>query len=94
MDSELLLTLTAVIKVIIVFYIGNFRDDKLHGPGKFTWKDGKIYEGNFKDTKMHGRGKIFYPNGQAVEGFWEDDHNVSLDAVHQAKYEKQSSKLY
>jgi antitoxin component YwqK of YwqJK toxin-antitoxin module len=66
MDMELSLTLTELIKVSIFIDLGNFREDKLNGIAKFTWKDGKIYEGNFKDTKMHGRGKIYYPNGQVV----------------------------
>ena len=36
---------------------------------------------------MHGPGKIIYGNGQVVEGIWENDHNVSLEAVKQGGYD-------
>jgi hypothetical protein len=33
---------------------GDWKDDKLHGEGKFTSADGTVYDGELKNGKMHG----------------------------------------
>jgi hypothetical protein len=45
---------------------GNFKRDEINGPGKFRWKDGKVYEGSFRKSMFDGKGKIIYPNGKVA----------------------------
>lgn len=37
-------------------YIGEFKDDRLHGRGAYTFKDGGVYEGPFIKDKKEGHG--------------------------------------
>ena len=39
-------------------YVGEYKDDKKHGQGTFTWSDEGKYEGKWKDGKFHGQGDI------------------------------------
>ena len=60
-------------------YIGEWKDDKLHGQGTYTWKEeGDQYIGEFKDGKKHGQGTYnFGPNskfaGDQYVGEWNDN---------------------
>ena len=44
----------------------------MHGQGKFTWDDGRIYEGEYVDDKKHGHGKFIWPDGKIYDGSWAD----------------------
>jgi hypothetical protein len=35
----------------------------MQGKGKYTWKNGNIYEGTFVADKMNGYGKLTFANG-------------------------------
>ncbi len=37
-------------------YIGEFKDNTMHGIGKYIWKDGKFYDGQWVNNQMHGKG--------------------------------------
>jgi len=37
-------------------YVGDWRDNKAHGKGKFVHVDGDIYEGYWANDKANGRG--------------------------------------
>lgn len=39
-----------------------------HGNGKFTWKNGDVYEGNFINNSIEGRGKITFHDRKTYEG--------------------------
>lgn len=54
-------------------YDGNWRDDKAHGKGKFTYPDGDVYEGEWENDKANGFGVYRRENGGKYEGFWRDD---------------------
>ena len=58
-------------------YIGEWKDGKKHGQGKYTSADdngeGDKYIGEFKDDKKHGQGKYIWPNGDEYEGDFKDD---------------------
>ena len=51
-------------------YHGEFRSDKRHGKGKFTYPDGDEYEGEFVAGKREGFGKYTYHSGGYYEGEW------------------------
>ena len=44
-------------------YEGDFKNDKSHGHGVFTYANGDKYTGDYKDDKRHGKGKYFYKSG-------------------------------
>jgi hypothetical protein len=44
-------------------YEGEFRDNKLHGHGDFTFPDGRRYEGEWVNDTMHGEGTFRYADG-------------------------------
>ncbi|KPK85452.1 MAG: hypothetical protein AMS27_07305 [Bacteroides sp. SM23_62_1] len=54
-------------------YIGEWKDEKKNGHGKFTWEDGRIYEGDWKDDMMTGYGTFTWPDGSRYEGQWFDN---------------------
>ncbi|VDQ00890.1 unnamed protein product [Trichobilharzia regenti] len=43
------------------FYVGQTHNDKRNGNGKFTMKDGSVYEGDFTDGEISGKGRRYYP---------------------------------
>nr|BBC28437.1 1-phosphatidylinositol-4-phosphate 5-kinase [Yamagishiella unicocca] len=42
------------------------------GEGKYTWRDGSIYEGSWKEGAKHGVGKYTWPSGATYHGEWRD----------------------
>ena len=52
-------------------YTGHFKDGKLHGDGKITFKENEsYYEGHFKNGIPHGYGKIIHEDKSKYEGDW------------------------
>ena len=64
-------------------YVGEFKDDMLHGQGTFTYPDGRQYVGEYVDGLKHGQGTATYANGDQEEGIWEEGEFL---------YEKKASK--
>lgn len=56
----------------INFLLGEYRYDKKHGFGTYTWADGRKYEGNWAYGKQHGKGKYILPDGGVKAGIWEE----------------------
>ena len=44
----------------------------MHGNGKLTFNDGKVYEGEFKNNNREGYGKFIFNGGRSYEGMWSD----------------------
>ena len=42
----------------------------MHGQGKLTWADGKIYTGEFKENLRDGFGKFTFRDGREYKGMW------------------------
>ena len=53
-------------------YVGEYKDGKKHGKGRYTWYDGGIYVGNWKDGKEHGKGTYTSPVGTKYVGEWKE----------------------
>lgn len=49
-------------------YTGSMRNGKMHGDGKFVWKDGTVFEGKFRKNEITGFGKYTWPDGTFYEG--------------------------
>jgi len=58
-------------------YVGEKKDGKRHGQGKFKWSDGDKYVGEFKDGKRHGQGTLTKPNGDKYVGEFKDGEMTS-----------------
>ena len=64
-------------------YEGEWKDDKMHGSGKWTWgprgctefdlPGSTVYEGEFKDSMCHGSGTLTYPDGGVLLSKWTDN---------------------
>jgi hypothetical protein len=57
-------------------YIGEFKDDKRHGQGTYTWAEGSQYIGEWKDNKKHGQGTYTWIFGGKQTGIWENDEYI------------------
>jgi uncharacterized protein (TIGR02145 family) len=53
-------------------YVGQARDGKPNGKGKFTFNSGETYEGDFVDNAFNGIGKYIQPNGTTYVGEWKN----------------------
>lgn len=55
-------------------YVGEFREGKKTGQGKFEF-DGGYYEGEFEDGKFHGQGRYYFADtGRQYEGEFRDNN--------------------
>ena len=53
-------------------YVGEFRDDKYHGQGTYTFADGSKYVGGYRDGKLTGQGTATLATGEKYVGeFWD-----------------------
>jgi len=49
-------------------YVGEYKDDKMHGQGTATYPNGSKYVGGWKDNKYHGQGTFAFSNGEKYVG--------------------------
>ena len=45
-----------------------FATEDIHGEGKYSWEDGRVYEGQWDKNRMHGVGKFRWADGRIYEG--------------------------
>ena len=64
------------------FYVGEWRNGKRHGQGKYTFVNGSYYEGSFKNDKSDGKG-IYYNSLSDLKcpGTWKADKLEKLDSM-------------
>eukprot|EP00727_Mastigamoeba_balamuthi_P009790 m51a1_g5433 putative morn repeat-containing protein 2 (159) ;mRNA; f:162289-163103 len=55
------------------WYEGEWREDTMHGKGRFHYPDGSEYEGDWNAGKYEGIGKYTFPNGTFYEGEFRDN---------------------
>jgi len=53
-------------------YVGEWKDNKQHGQGTFTFADGDKYVGEFRDDKFHGQGTYTFADGDKYVGKFRD----------------------
>lgn len=53
-------------------YTGEWRNNKRHGIGTFTFETGTVYRGEFQNGAITGRGTFFFANGSKYEGSVKD----------------------
>ncbi|MAQ98254.1 MAG: hypothetical protein CMD50_03060 [Gammaproteobacteria bacterium] len=54
-------------------YIGEWKNDKKHGYGTYTYKNGNKYEGEFFDDIVSGQGTAFFSDGGKYVGGFKDN---------------------
>ncbi|CAD8131126.1 unnamed protein product [Paramecium sonneborni] len=50
-------------------YIGQFKEDMMHGEGEFSWPNGKKYSGWYFKNQKCGLGTFEWPDGRRYVGF-------------------------
>lgn len=75
---------------LILYYHGNFENDKKHGPGTSYYDDGTIkYQGDWIDDQYHGKGTLYNEDGIVLyEGDFENG-NPKLENVEITVKEKE-----
>jgi len=58
--------------------VGEFKDGKQHGHGKYTYSNGDKYVGEYKNGIKHGQGTFTKPNGYSYTGIWKDGNPNGL----------------
>ena len=58
------------------YYIGGFRQNKLHGKGEYEWESGDREIAYWVDSKREGKAKHYYKDGTEVNILFKDDKIV------------------
>ena len=67
-------------------YVGEFKDNKMHGEGKYYYPSGAMYEGQFRYDKFNGIGIFHYPDGKSTyTGRYTDDHRDGKGVFYNGK---------
>jgi hypothetical protein len=54
-------------------YEGTWRENQMHGVGKYSYRDLSQYVGEFRDGKKHGSGILRLASGMRLKGRWKND---------------------
>ncbi len=54
-------------------YIGDWKDDTMHGKGRFEFGSGCVYEGEWDAGRFHGVGTYTWPSGARYSGEWNNN---------------------
>ncbi|CDW71207.1 camk family protein kinase [Stylonychia lemnae] len=60
------------------YFIGEWRDDKINGFGKYAWNNGDYYEGQFLNEALNGLGFYNYASGNKFYGQWMNNQRSGL----------------
>ena len=60
-------------------YDGQFKNNKFHGKGKYTWNTGDVYEGGFVNGQME-KGDVKYTIGVIGSGIW-SERKIDFDLM-------------
>ena len=51
-------------------YSGQWKNDRMHGSGAYTYANGNTYTGEWKEDNINGFGTMTYANGEKYTGEW------------------------
>ena len=54
-------------------YVGEWKDNKMHGQGTYAYANGDKYVGKWRDNMRHGQGTYTYLSGNKYVGWYKDD---------------------
>lgn len=56
----------------MITHTGDWKEDKRHGQGKYTYAQGDVYEGDWESDERHGLGIYVYKISEVIMfGIWE-----------------------
>ena len=55
-------------------YVGEWKDDKMHGQGTLVWTNGDKYVGEWKENKKNGQGTLIWAVGDKYVGEFKDNN--------------------
>ncbi|GAX18055.1 hypothetical protein FisN_25Hh029 [Fistulifera solaris] len=55
-------------------YVGDWKENLMHGEGTRRYPNGDVYVGYYEQGKRHGHGEFYYANGDTYSGPWEKNH--------------------
>ena len=58
-------------------YVGEWKENMMHGQGTYTFAEGDKYVGDWKEDKNHGQGTYTWPSGTKVSGYFMNGEYVS-----------------
>ena len=67
-------------------YLGDWKDNMMHGEGTYKWGDGRIFIGQYVNDKKSGLGIYLWADGRAYYGEWSQgkQHGVGFYIVQDA----------
>src|SRR3990167_9790656 len=60
---------------------GQFKENSMHGFGRYVFDSGDIYIGQFVNSKFHGKGKYVFQSGACFTGNFIDGQTGESDDV-------------
>ena len=57
---------------IIQLQFGDWKNDKNHGQGTYTFANGDKYVGGYKNGERNGQGTYTFADGEIVRGIWKN----------------------
>ena len=66
-------------------YMGEWKNNKIEGVGKYYFYNGTRYEGEWKNNKREGYGIFYYSNGNKLEGEWKNDIIEGIGILYNSK---------
>jgi len=63
-------------------YVGELKENKKHGIGRYYYANKDVYAGEWKNDKRHGNGILYYANGNRYEGEWKNDRRNGMGVMY------------
>ena len=57
---------------------GQFEGHQLSGPGRVTYRDGRVMEGHFENSRLNGKGVATWPDGRRYQGYFREGRSFGF----------------